>query len=50
MKQLKVLFLNNELTLNIAKTCAMSFHSSQCRLPYKPLISYKNNDNDIITK
>jgi len=30
--------------------CAMSFHSSYCRLPYKPLISYNNNDNDIITK
>jgi len=42
MKQLEVLFLNNELILNIAKTCAMSFHYSQCRLPYKTLISYNN--------
>ena len=50
MKQLEVLFLNNEITLNIAKTSAVSFPSSHCRLPYKPLISYNNNnyDNDII--
>jgi hypothetical protein len=48
MKQLEVLFLNNELILNKAQTCAMSFHSSHFRLPYKLLISY--NNNDIITK
>jgi hypothetical protein len=50
MKQLEVLFLNNELILNIAKKAAMSFHSSHCRLHYEPLISYNNNDNYIKTK
>jgi hypothetical protein len=33
MKQLKVLFLNKELILNITKKSAMSFLSSQCRHP-----------------
>ena len=37
-KQLEVWFLNNDCILNITKTCAMSFHSSQCRHLYKPHI------------
>ena len=44
MKQLKVLFLNKELILNITKKSAMSFLSSQCRHPWQPHISYYNND------
>jgi len=38
VEQLEVWFQKNELILNTAKTCAISFHSSQCRLPYKPHI------------
>jgi hypothetical protein len=44
MKELEVWFLNNELILNITKTCAMPFHSSQFRHPCKPYSSYNNND------
>jgi hypothetical protein len=43
-------FLKNELILNMAKTCVMSLHSSQCRHPYKPCIcccsSSSNNNNN----
>jgi len=44
MIQLEVWFLNNEPILNITQTCANSFHSSKCRHPYKPQISYNEND------
>jgi hypothetical protein len=43
MIQLEVWFLNNELILNITQTCSNSFHSSQCRHPYKPQISYNEH-------
>jgi hypothetical protein len=47
VEQLEVWFQKkkNELILNIAKTCAMSFHSSHCRLPYKPHISSNKSYN-----
>ena len=44
VKQLKVLFLNNEFILKITKKSAMSFLSSQCRHPCQPHILYNNND------
>jgi len=44
VKQLESWFLKNELILNMAKTCVMSLHSSQCRYPYKPHICYNNNN------
>jgi hypothetical protein len=44
MKQLEEWFLNNELILNITKTCVMPFYSSQFRHPYKPHIPYNKND------
>jgi hypothetical protein len=46
MKQLEVWFLNHELTLNTTKTRGMSFHSSQCRHPYKPHIPYNDGGGD----
>jgi len=33
MKQIEIWFLNNELILNITKTCSMSFYSSQFTHP-----------------
>jgi hypothetical protein len=44
VKQLEAWFLKNCLILNMAKTCVMSLHSSQCRHPHKPYIFYNNND------
>jgi hypothetical protein len=38
VKQLEAWFLKNELVLNMAKTCVMSLHSSQCRHPYRPRV------------
>ena len=44
MIHLEIWFVNNELILNITQTCAMCFHSSRCRHPNKPHISYNEND------
>jgi hypothetical protein len=42
MKQLEAWFLNNDLTVNTAKTVAMSFHLCQSKPPYKPNILLQN--------
>jgi sarcosine oxidase/L-pipecolate oxidase len=38
MKQLRALFLNNDLIVNTTKTVTMSFHLCQSKPPYKPNI------------
>jgi hypothetical protein len=42
MKQLEVLFNNNELILNIEKSKVMSFYSRHCRRYFSPRIIYNN--------
>jgi len=43
MKQLESWFSINDLTINIDKICATSFHPYQKYQPIKPLITLKNN-------
>lgn len=42
MKELELWFKKNDLIINIEKTLAMFFHSSQFRLPNKPLTVFSN--------
>jgi hypothetical protein len=41
MKQLEIWLQTNDLIINTDKTFAMSFHSNQCRLLFKPQIMFK---------
>jgi len=43
MKQLEFWFSTNDLTVNIDRTCAISFHPYKKYQPIKPLITLKNN-------
>jgi hypothetical protein len=43
MRQLELWLNNNDLIVNIDKTCAKSFHPYQKNHPTKPHITFKNN-------
>jgi len=44
MKKLEYWFQNNNLMINIEKTIAMSYHTTQNKFPMRPKISFKNKD------
>jgi len=44
MKKLECWFQNNNLMINIEKTIAMSYHTTQNKFPIRPKIAYKNTD------
>ena len=44
MKKLKYWFQNNNPMINIEKTIAMSYHTTQNKFPMRPKITYKNKD------
>jgi hypothetical protein len=44
MKKLKYWFQNNNLMINIEKTIAMSYHTTQTKFLMRPKIIYKNKD------
>ena len=43
MKLLEIWFSQNDLIVNIGKTCAISFHPYQQHQPTKPLIKFTKN-------
>ena len=44
MQQLELWFCNNDLIVNIDKTCGISFHSHQNTYPSRPYIIFNNNE------
>jgi hypothetical protein len=44
MRELEMLFQENNLIINTEKTITMSFHYQQIKLPSRPQITFKNMD------
>jgi hypothetical protein len=44
MRELEMLFQENNLIIKTEKTIAMSFHSQKIKLPSRPQVTFKNMD------